>query len=97
MLFMSSRLLLTTILFFVLGMGMVACASLSSPGDMTAAQPVEVLSRQAATSPTLSASMLPDLGQAPEFNVEQWLNVEQPQSLASLRGKVVLLEFWTFG
>jgi len=26
-----------------------------------------------------------------------WLNVEQPLTMAGLRGKVVLLDFWTFG
>lgn len=34
---------------------------------------------------------------APEFNSGlDWINVEQPLTLKSLRGKIVLLEFWTF-
>lgn len=34
---------------------------------------------------------------APEFPAElDWLNVERPLTMAALRGKVVLLEFWTF-
>jgi hypothetical protein len=40
---------------------------------------------------------LPDLGPAPELENEIWLNVEQPLKLAGLRGKVVLLDMWTFG
>lgn len=34
---------------------------------------------------------------APEFptNVD-WLNIQQPLRMADLRGKLVLLEFWTF-
>lgn len=40
---------------------------------------------------------LEDLGPAPEIENEVWLNTERPLSLASQRGKVVLLEFWTFG
>jgi hypothetical protein len=34
---------------------------------------------------------------APEFppNLE-WLNTPRPLRLAELRGKIVLLEFWTF-
>lgn len=40
---------------------------------------------------------LPDLGPAPELTNDIWLNVEAPLRLAELRGKVVLLEMWTFG
>ncbi len=40
---------------------------------------------------------LPDKGQAPELTNETWLNTEAPLRLADLRGKVVLLEMWTFG
>ena len=36
------------------------------------------------------------LGQPPELNNEVWLNSE-PLKLADLHGKVVLVEFWTFG
>jgi len=35
---------------------------------------------------------------APDFPAGlDWLNVDQPLSLADLRGKVVLLDFWTYG
>ncbi|MGE5377351.1 MAG: redoxin domain-containing protein [Bacteroidota bacterium] len=40
---------------------------------------------------------LPDLGPAPELANETWLNVDSPLRLADLRGRVVLLEMWTFG
>lgn len=40
---------------------------------------------------------LPDLGPAPELENEVWLNVEQPLKIVDLRGKVVLLDMWTFG
>jgi len=34
---------------------------------------------------------------APEFpSGLDWLNVTQPLRMADLRGKIVLLEFWTF-
>lgn len=34
---------------------------------------------------------------APEFPAGlEWLNTEQPLTLAGLRGKVVVLDFWTF-
>jgi thiol-disulfide isomerase/thioredoxin len=44
-----------------------------------------------------STAILPDLGPAPELTNETWLNVDAPLRLADLRGKVVLLEMWTFG
>lgn len=40
---------------------------------------------------------LPDMGAAPEILNETWINSDGPVTLESVRGKVVLLEFWTFG
>jgi thiol-disulfide isomerase/thioredoxin len=40
---------------------------------------------------------LPDLGPAPELTNDAWLNVDSPLRLADLRGKVVIVEMWTFG
>ena len=45
----------------------------------------------------LKQKALPDLGSAPELTNDTWLNVDSPLRLADLRGKVVLLEMWTFG
>lgn len=39
---------------------------------------------------------LPDGGEAPELENEVWLN-SPPLRLTELRGKVVLLDMWTFG
>ena len=40
---------------------------------------------------------LEDLGQAPEFTgITDWIN-SPPLTMDSLRGKVVLVHFWTFG
>jgi thiol-disulfide isomerase/thioredoxin/sulfite exporter TauE/SafE len=50
-----------------------------------------------AASPPKSA--LPVLGTAPDFvGISHWLNTpgDRPESLASLRGKVVLVDFWTY-
>ena len=47
---------------------------------------------QAAAEPAL-----PDLGAAPEFTgLGKWFN-SPPLTMAGLRGKVVLVDFWTFG
>ncbi len=44
-----------------------------------------------------STTPLPYLGKAPEFaGLEHWYN-SAPLDLTSLRGKVVLVHFWTFG
>jgi thiol-disulfide isomerase/thioredoxin len=46
-----------------------------------------------------AASGLPVLGKAPEFRgIDSWLNTpgNRPLSLRRLRGKVVLIDFWTY-
>ncbi len=45
------------------------------------------------------AEDLPDIGPAPEFTeTEDWFNTpgDRPLTLASLRGRVVLIDFWTY-
>ncbi|HEY7653647.1 MAG TPA: hypothetical protein VIG07_12565 [Methylomirabilota bacterium] len=51
----------------------------------------------AATGPGRAADRLVAVGQAaPEITGGPWINSE-PLSLAGLRGRVVLVEFWTYG
>jgi len=52
---------------------------------------------QSADSSMPKVVSLPDLGPAPELTNDTWLNVDAPLRLADLRGKVVILEMWTFG
>jgi thiol-disulfide isomerase/thioredoxin len=50
----------------------------------------------ATTQAAPSHSSLLDRGPAPELTNQTWLNTPTPLRLANLRGKVVLLEMWTF-
>jgi thiol-disulfide isomerase/thioredoxin len=52
---------------------------------------------QETPSPAAATSQFPDLGPAPELENTVWLNTDRPLRLKDLRGKVVLLEMWTFG
>ena len=47
--------------------------------------------------PPMRDENLEDLGVAPELSNQVWLNTQGPLRLADLRGKVVLLDMWTFG
>ena len=50
-------------------------------------------------SPKRQRGRLPDYGAAPDFaGIAHWLNTpgETPLSIATLRGKVVLVDFWTY-
>ncbi len=48
-----------------------------------------------AFSPT--GDSLPNLGPAPEFaGIYKWLNPQKPVSIKDLKGKVVLVDFWTY-
>ncbi len=49
-----------------------------------------------ATAQSAAKSALPDLGAAPDFTgTQRWFN-SQPLSLKALRGRVVLIDFWTY-
>jgi cytochrome c biogenesis protein CcdA/thiol-disulfide isomerase/thioredoxin len=51
------------------------------------------------TKPVVKKSSLPRLGKAPNFTgIVSWLNTpgNQPLTLAQLKGKVVLVDFWTY-
>jgi thiol-disulfide isomerase/thioredoxin len=68
----------------------------------SAVEPAQGVDTVPATVPAptaVPAMQLEDFGPAPELTNTVWLNTpgNQPLRLADLRGKVVALEFWTFG
>lgn len=49
------------------------------------------------TMPFPKASSLPRLGKAPELTgITKWINTPAPLSLSALKGKVILIDFWTY-
>ena len=89
-------------IWLALGLGLAACSVSSNPIDKVE-RPLESssVSSNGTPVPPTPTSMpelsLPDLGPAPDITNDIWLNTDQPLNLAALRGKVVLVEFWTFG
>lgn len=63
------------------------------------AQPEAPVDEEAQPAVQPQAPVPPDtnFGPAPEITNDVWLNVDAPIRLAEQRGKVVLVEFWTFG
>ena len=81
----------TTLLLFI-----TACTTTEQPAAKTA---VSLPATAVPPTPTtiVEEIVLPDLGQAPEITNDTWINTDVPVTLASQQGKVVLIEFWTFG
>jgi hypothetical protein len=69
--------------------------AITPPEELAMSQEVTTPSGPTPEQRQLLAS-LPSRGVPPEFFNEVWLNSE-PLKLADLRGKVVIVEFWTFG
>ncbi len=75
-------------------------APTSAPLDAATQMPataVPVATETLPPSAESAASKLPVIEPAPAWSNQVWINSEEPLSLPDLRGKVVLLEFWTFG
>lgn len=91
------------ILFVVSCAVVLAACTGRAPLEPATEVPATAITAAATIAPTLiptetpMKANLPDLGPAPELKNDTWLNADEPIRLTSLRGKVVLLEFWTFG
>ena len=79
--------------FGLLTLILVGCSAqqASSSNESDAMPPTE----ESTAMPKIAS--LPDLGPAPELTNDTWLNVDSPLRLADLRGKVVMIDMWTFG
>ena len=73
---------LSFLTFLLLALTLAGCSSPASP---------------APAADSRNPAPYPDLGPAPELTNDTWLNVAAPLRLADLRGKVVLIDMWTFG
>lgn len=78
-------------MFGLIALILFGCASQQSAATQSAVEPQV----EEPAMPKLAS--LPDLGPAPELTNDTWLNVDSPLRLADLRGKVVIIEMWTFG
>lgn len=80
-------------LWSLLLLSLAACALAPQAGPyVEEGAPVDDVS----ASPEMEIE-LKNYGPAPELTNEVWLNVDQPLRLADLRGRVVLIDMWTFG
>jgi cytochrome c biogenesis protein CcdA/thiol-disulfide isomerase/thioredoxin len=72
----------------------------SSDCEGTGTSTIHAAARNASEATLLAAAhSLPDIGTAPEFTeTEDWFNTpgDRPLTLSSLRGRVVLVDFWTY-
>lgn len=76
----------------LLALALGACRPTSLPSASPSPQASDPV-----PSATLASALYPDLGPAPELSNAIWLNTSEPLRLAGLRGKVVLIDMWTFG
>jgi thiol-disulfide isomerase/thioredoxin len=95
--FMRTPLTVLSVIF------LTACSALPSSQSTSAAPfqkaaPTSTPMTQSSPSPTPQATHstdYPDLGKAPEIAGDVWIN-SAPLRLADLKGKVVLMDMWTF-
>lgn len=77
------------------GCSSIGSSSLMQPGSPSSAGGQKSTGEDAAQ---LTAQVeLYDYGPAPELSNDVWLNADRSLRLADLRGKVVLIDMWTYG
>lgn len=85
------------LLFAILALALTACSAGQTPQTLGVSETPNVSSSTLPTIKDLPQVELSNFGPAPELTNEVWLNTDAPLRLADLRGKVVLIDFWTFG
>jgi hypothetical protein len=87
--------------FLLLSLFLAACTATTVDEPETGSGSVEILVSGTVVPPTQTDELfmieLDDLGVAPEIKNDVWINADEPVTIASQRGKVILIEFWTFG
>jgi DNA-binding beta-propeller fold protein YncE len=86
------------ILFFVVLFALMASACSPAPDEAAAASATATDSTSADSTQADANAVDPEAVAAPEFpDGLDWINTAAPLTMAGLRGKVVLLDFWTYG
>jgi thiol-disulfide isomerase/thioredoxin len=76
---------------------LTGCTPAGPPSTKSPAAGQEPIGAELPAPAHPGSELLRDLGSAPELTNTTWINVDGPLRLADLRGKVVLLEMWTYG
>lgn len=93
-------------LIMILPLVLVGCGTPSTPPpEIEIAEPSPTsksVTENYIPAPTPTQSIqkanYPDLGEAPELSNDVWLNTNgEALRLANLRGKVVIIDMWTYG
>lgn len=86
--------------WFIVILFLAGCAAVGS-GSLSQSGPASSIAGQNSTdgggAQLTQQVALYDYGPAPELSNDVWLNTDQPLRLAGLRGKVVLIDMWTYG
>ena len=74
----------------------VAAPTISAP--TVSANPIDPAAAEQSTAlPKMESTALPTEPKAPTITNQVWLNIDKPLTQADLSGKVILIDFWTFG
>jgi DNA-binding beta-propeller fold protein YncE len=77
---------------------LVAACTGGAAGDGTVTTTTTATTDPATSPPTTAGRSYAGTDPAPEFPTGlEWLNTATPPTMAGLRGKIVLLDFWTYG